>query len=62
MMLLTFSGYQSQPLKVFNLASQSNMERHTRIETFDDISDDPAILSLLKHMFWLSQLDSTPFN
>jgi hypothetical protein len=40
----------AEPLKVFILAGQSNMEGHARIETFDYIGDDPATAPLLKMM------------
>lgn len=39
-----------QPLKVFILAGQSNMEGHARIETFDYLGDDPATAPLLRRM------------
>jgi alpha-galactosidase len=39
-----------QPVKVFILAGQSNMEGHARVETFDYIGDDPATAPLLKQM------------
>ncbi|MFM2168466.1 MAG: hypothetical protein RIS79_2837 [Verrucomicrobiota bacterium] len=38
----------AKSLKVFILAGQSNMEGHAKIETFDDIGDDPATAPLLK--------------
>lgn len=41
---------RAQPLKVFILAGQSNMEGHARIETFDYIGDDLATAPLLKQM------------
>jgi hypothetical protein len=40
----------AEPLKVFILAGQSNMEGHARIETFDYIGEDPATAPLLKRM------------
>lgn len=40
----------SEPLKVYILAGQSNMEGHARVETFDYIGDDPATAPLLKEM------------
>lgn len=39
-----------EPLQVFILAGQSNMEGHARIETFDYLGDDPATAPLLKKM------------
>ena len=39
-----------RPLKIFILASHSNMEGHAKIETFDYIGDDPATAPLLKQM------------
>lgn len=49
--LLPFSAIaQSNKLKVFILAGQSNMEGHAKIETFDYIGDDPATAPLLKQM------------
>ncbi|MFN7734011.1 MAG: hypothetical protein ACK5OB_19090, partial [Pirellula sp.] len=40
----------AQPLKVFILAGQSNMEGHAEIRTFDYIGKDPATAPLLKEM------------
>ncbi len=40
----------AQPLKVFILAGQSNMEGHAEIRTFDYIGKDPATAALLKEM------------
>ena len=39
-----------EPLQVYVLAGQSNMEGHARVETFDYIGDDPATESLLGEM------------
>ena len=39
-----------RPLKVFILAGQSNMEGHARVETFDNIGDDPTTAPLLARM------------
>jgi alpha-galactosidase len=39
-----------EPLKVYILAGQSNMEGHATVETFDYIGDDPATAPLLKDM------------
>lgn len=41
---------QPQPVRVFILAGQSNMEGHAKIDTFDYIGDDPATVHLLKQM------------
>lgn len=38
------------PLKVFILVGQSNMEGHAKVETFDYIGDDPKTAPLLKKM------------
>ncbi len=40
----------AQPLKVFILAGQSNMEGHAEIRTFDYIGKDPATAHLLQEM------------
>lgn len=40
----------AQPLKVFILAGQSNMEGHAEIRTFDYIGKDPVTAPLLKEM------------
>ncbi len=40
----------AQPLKVFILAGQSNMEGHAEVRTFDYIGKDPATAPLLKEM------------
>ena len=40
----------AEPLKVFLLAGQSNMEGHAKVETFDYIGDDAATAPLLKKM------------
>ena len=39
-----------EPIKVFILAGQSNMQGHARVETFDYIGDDPKTIHLLKMM------------
>ena len=41
---------EAEPLKVYILAGQSNMEGHAKVETFDYIGDDPATAPLLKEM------------
>ena len=48
--LLTLSGTEAKPLKVFILAGQSNMEGPANISTFDYIGDDPATAPMLKMM------------
>jgi alpha-galactosidase len=50
LMLATPSQADAQPLKVFILAGQSNMEGHAKVETFDYIGDDPTTAPLLKMM------------
>lgn len=40
----------AEPLKVFLLAGQSNMEGHAKVETFDYIGDDDATAPLLEKM------------
>ena len=45
---LLAAGAQGEPLKVYILAGQSNMEGHARIETFDYIGDDPKTAPMLK--------------
>ena len=40
----------AQPLKVFILAGQSNMQGHAEMGTFDYIGDDPATAPMLKEM------------
>ena len=51
-MLLCFLSAScfAQPLKVFILAGQSNMEGHAETRTFDYIGKDPATAHLLKEM------------
>lgn len=41
---------RAEPLRVFILAGQSNMQGHARIETFDYIGDDPDTAPLLMKM------------
>ncbi|MFO0939994.1 MAG: sialate O-acetylesterase [Pirellulales bacterium] len=53
---LSQAGF-AQPLKVFILAGQSNMEGHAEIRTFDYIGKDPATAPLLKEML---NADGTP--
>ena len=62
----------AQPLKVYILAGQSNMEGQAKVETFDYIGDDPATAPLLKEMrgpdgkprvcerVWISYLTGSP--
>jgi hypothetical protein len=40
----------AEPLKVFILAGQSNMQGHVPVRTFDSIADDPKTAPLLKDM------------
>ena len=47
-------GKAINPLKVFILAGQSNMEGHAKVRTFDYIGDDPATAYLLKEMVHLT--------
>ena len=47
---VTVNETSAEPLKVFILAGQSNMEGHARVETFDYIGDDPNTLPLLQKM------------
>ena len=49
LLLLAPNGF-AQPLKVFILAGQSNMEGHAEVRTFDYIGKDPATAPLLKEM------------
>lgn len=42
--------HAKEPLKVFILVGQSNMEGHARVETFDYIGDDPKTAPLLRKM------------
>ena len=63
---------QAEPLKVYILAGQSNMEGQAKVETFDYIGDDPATAPLLKEMrtadgkpgvcerVWISYLTGSP--
>jgi Carbohydrate esterase, sialic acid-specific acetylesterase len=48
--LLSFTGAEAKPLKVFILAGQSNMEGPASVSTFDYIGDDPGTAPLLKMM------------
>ncbi len=41
---------QQQPIKVFILAGQSNMQGHAQVRTFDHIGMDPKTAPLLKEM------------
>ena len=40
----------AQPLKVFILAGQSNMQGHVNVSTFDSMADDPKTAPILKDM------------
>jgi hypothetical protein len=44
------TAYAHEPLKVFILAGQSNMQGHASISTFDSLADDPKTAPLLKAM------------
>ena len=44
------SQIAAKPLKVFNLAGQSNMQGHVNVSTFNSIADDPKTAPLLEHM------------
>ncbi|NNM85373.1 MAG: hypothetical protein HKL96_06435 [Phycisphaerales bacterium] len=44
------SSVQAQPLKVFILAGQSNMQGHVNISTFPSMADDPKTAPILKEM------------
>jgi len=62
----------AQPVKVYILAGQSNMEGQAKVETFDYIGDDPATAPMLKEMrgpdgtprvcerVWISYLTGSP--
>jgi hypothetical protein len=47
---LTSLPAANQPLKVFILAGQSNMQGHASVTTFDSLADDPKTAPLLKSM------------
>ena len=61
-----------QPVKIYILAGQSNMEGQAKVETFDYIGDDPATAPLLKELrgpdgkprvcerVWISYLTGSP--
>ncbi len=49
-LLATTLSSEANPLKIFILAGQSNMEGHAKVETFDYIGDDPATAPLLRQM------------
>ncbi len=49
-MLLISSSVQAEPLKVFVLAGQSNMQGHAQVRTFEHIGMDPATKPLLAEM------------
>ena len=44
------TALRAQPLAVYVLAGQSNMQGHAKVETFDYIGDDPKTAPLLKKM------------
>ncbi|MGA2033791.1 MAG: sialate O-acetylesterase [Thermoguttaceae bacterium] len=47
----------ANPLKVFILAGQSNMQGHVNVSTFDSLADDPKTAPILKEM---RNADGTP--
>jgi len=49
-LLASVASAQDQPLKVFILVGQSNMEGHAKVETFDYLGDDPKTAPLLEKM------------
>ena len=51
------AGSAAEPLKVFILAGQSNMEGHAEVRTFDYIGKDPLTAPILKEM---SNPDGSP--
>ena len=60
LLLITFTvtlSLSGEPLKVYILAGQSNMEGHAKIETFDYIGKDPKTAPMLKEM---RNADGTP--
>ncbi len=50
LMLGGASHLQAQPLKVFILAGQSNMQGHVAISTFPSMADDPKTAPILREM------------
>lgn len=50
-------AHSAEPLKVFILAGQSNMQGHASISTFDSMADDPKTAPILKEM---RNADGTP--
>lgn len=46
-LLIGFALPAAEPLKVYILAGQSNMEGHAKVETLDYLADDPATAPLL---------------
>ena len=70
--LPAFPAIAAEPVKVYILAGQSNMEGQAKVETFDYIGDDPATAPLLKDMraadgkrrvcerVWISYLTGSP--
>ena len=75
-MILVLGSYgvlsAGEPVKVYILAGQSNMEGHAKVETFDYIGEDPATAPLLQEMrdangkpticdqVWISYLTGSP--
>ena len=48
--LMILSEIKAEPIKVYILAGQSNMEGHAKIKTFDYLKDDPNTAPLLNQM------------
>ncbi len=49
-LLFAAAGVEAKPLKVFNLAGQSNMGGPAHIGTFDHLGEDPKTAPMLKMM------------
>ena len=50
LVLMAARSVQAQPLKVFILAGQSNMQGHVNVSTFPYMADDPKTAPILKEM------------
>ncbi len=48
--LLPANLHASEPLRVFILAGQSNMQGHAKISTLDYMAEDPSSASLLQEL------------
>ena len=46
----SWAAEKADPLKIFILAGQSNMQGHAKVETFDYLGDDPQTVPLLEKM------------